>query len=81
MERGEELGEAAQCGCKSGGGWQCLGAWVMKSLCVRQGSLAASPLWLTSGKKGTYRKEMVASNRKFSEPSLPKIPIRNKWWS
>lgn len=39
-----------------------------------------SPLWLTLAKKGTYRKETVASNRKFSEPSLLKIPIRNKWW-
>lgn len=50
----------------------------MKSLCVHQGSVAASPPWLTSAKKGTYRKEIVASNRKFSEPNLLKIAIRNK---
>lgn len=42
----------------------------MKSLGIHWGSLAASPPWLTSAKKGIYLKEMVASNRYLSELSL-----------
>lgn len=40
-----------------------VGVWVRKSVCRQWGSLGASSPWLSSAKKGIYRRDMVASNR------------------
>ena len=49
-------------------------------LCT-SGFCGCKPTLANFSQEGLYRKEMVASNRKFSEPNLLKIAIRNKWWS